>query len=313
MVRVGKAWRGSGERLPCGGARCIQSTFRRQGRRHRSAVGDCCDEPATGKCQLRAPDLLRVVLAREHRPQPRPAPGPCICDRGHPRAGHGAGRIGRACGRAGRSGNQVTTLVGVVADTHCPEFLDRLPDSIFKVLDGVQVVLHAGDVNAASTLDELARIAPVEAVRGDHDTALDSLPSSREMTVEGRRIVLVHGNRSRWIEEPQTLIWTLSLGHLHPNKSLPRALLRRFAGADAIVFGHTHRAHVEVRASTLLFNPGGVHQWNPETAARRLTQKPGWFEWSWLQFSRHLRRYPAPSVGILEVTPSAIVPTVVEL
>ena len=206
----------------------------------------------------------------------------------------------------------MTTRIGVVADTHSPEFLDRLPDRLFAVLRGVDLILHAGDVGGLETIAELERIAPVEAVGGDHDGGL-SLPANREVTVEGRRIVLVHGNRSRWIEEPQTLIWTLSLGHLHPNKSLPRALLRRFAGADAIVFGHTHRAHVEVRASTLLFNPGGVHQWNPETAARRLTQKPGWFEWSWLQFSRHLRRYPAPSVGILEVTPSAIVPTIVEL
>ena len=206
----------------------------------------------------------------------------------------------------------MTTRIGVVADTHSPEFLDRLPDRLFAVLRGVDLILHAGDVGGLETIAELERIAPVEAVGGDHDGGL-SLPANREVTVEGRRIVLVHGNRSRWIEEPQTLIWTLSLGHLHPNKSLPRALLRRFAGADAIVFGHTHRAHVEVRDSTLLFNPGGVHQWNPETAARRLTQKPGWFEWSWLQFSRHLRRYPAPSVGILEVTPSAIVPTVVEL
>ncbi|TMC74138.1 MAG: metallophosphoesterase family protein [Chloroflexi bacterium] len=206
----------------------------------------------------------------------------------------------------------MTTRIGVVADTHSPEFLDRLPDRLFAVLRGVDLILHAGDVGGLETITELQRIAPVQAVGGDHDGG-QSLPASREVTVEGRRIVLVHGNRSRWIEEPQTLIWTLSLGHLHPNKSLPRALLRRFAGADAIVFGHTHRAHVEVRDSTLLFNPGGVHQWNPETAARRLTQKPGWFEWSWLQFSRHLRRYPAPSVGILEVTPSAIVPTIVEL
>ena len=207
----------------------------------------------------------------------------------------------------------MTTRIGVVADTHCPEFLHQLPDRLFEVLRGVDLIIHAGDVNGAETISALEAIAPVEVVRGDHDLASSGWPLSREVNVEGRRIAVVHGNRSHWVEEPQTLIWTLSLGHLHPNKSLPRALLRRFAGADAIVFGHTHRAHVEVRDSTLLFNPGGVHQWNPETAARRLTQKPGWFEWSWLQFSRHLRRYPAPSVGILEVTPSAIVPTVVEL
>jgi uncharacterized protein len=207
----------------------------------------------------------------------------------------------------------VTTRVGVIADTHCPEFLDRLPDRILEVLRGVDLILHAGDVGGAETIAALEQIAPVDAVRGDHDRTLPALPSSREVTVEGRRIVVVHGNRSRWIEEPQTLLWTLSLGYLHPNANLPRALRRRFPSADAIVFGHTHRSHVETRDGALLFNPGGVHQWNPQTAARRLAQKPGWFEWCWLQAARHLRSYPAPSVGILEVSASAIVPTVVDL
>jgi putative phosphoesterase len=208
---------------------------------------------------------------------------------------------------------RLTTRIGVVSDTHCPEFLDRLPGRLFETLRGVELILHAGDVNRPETIAELARIAPVEAIRGDHDGTLATLPLSREITVEGRRIVLVHGHRSRWLEEPQTLLWTLTLGYFHPHAGLPRALWRRFPGADVIVFGHTHRPHLETRNGTLLFNPGGVHQWNPTTAARRLRQKPGWFEWSWLQVARHMRAYPVPSVGILEISRSAIVPTVVQL
>jgi uncharacterized protein len=207
----------------------------------------------------------------------------------------------------------LTTRIGVVADSHCPEFIDRLPDRLFEVLRGVDLILHAGDVTAPETIAQLERIAPVESVRGDHDGKLASLPASRELKVEGRRIVVVHGNRSRWIEEPQTLLWTLSLGYVHAGAGLAHALRTRFPGADAIVFGHTHRPYVETREGTLLFNPGGVHQWNPQTARQRLGQNPDWFEWSWLQVARHLRSYPPPSVGILEVSPSAIVPTVVEL
>jgi predicted phosphodiesterase len=150
-------------------------------------------------------------------------------------------------------------------------------------------------------------------VRGDHDHDLSTLPLVREVTIEGRKIVIVHGNRGRWIEEPQTLLWTLSLGYLNPNSSLPRFLQRRFAGADAVVFGHTHRAHVETRDGTLFFNPGGVHQWNPQTARRRLARGPGWFEWCWLQVARHMRKYPRPSVGILEVSSTAIVAQIVTL
>jgi hypothetical protein len=207
----------------------------------------------------------------------------------------------------------LTTRVGVVSDTHCPEFLDRLPDRLFEALQGVDVVLHAGDVDGPETLAALGRIAPVEAVRGDHDRMLGDLPLSRELIVEGKRIVVVHGNRSRWLEEPQTLLWTLSLGYIRPHPGLARALCRRFPSADVIVFGHLHRPHVETRNGTLLFNPGGVHQWNPTTAAKRLGQKPGWFEWCWLQVARHLRSYQAPSVGILEVSASAVVPTVIDL
>src|SRR5205823_2662627 len=83
-----------------------------------------------------------------------------------------------------------------------------------RAFEGVQLILHAGDVTARETLDELTRVAPVEAVRGDHDSSLEGLPQSRELTVEGKRIVVVHGDRSRWIEEPQTLLWTVSLGLL---------------------------------------------------------------------------------------------------
>src|SRR5207249_5946335 len=91
---------------------------------------------------------------------------------------------------------------------------------------GVARILHAGDVNARSTLDELARIAPVDAVRGDHDEALSELPLTRELTVDGKRIVVVHGNRSRWVEEPHTLLWTLSLGVFRAHFDLPRSLRR---------------------------------------------------------------------------------------
>jgi hypothetical protein len=42
-------------------------------------------------------------------------------------------------------------------------------------------------------------------------------------------------------------------------------------------------------------------------------QNPGWFEWSWLQVARHMRIHTAPSVGILEVSRTSIIPRVVDL
>ena len=203
--------------------------------------------------------------------------------------------------------------IGVLADTHCPEFVERLPEGIFEALAGVDLILHAGDVNARSTLDDLARLAPVVAVRGDHDRELSDLPPVRELAVDGRRIVLVHGHRSRWIEEPQTLLWTLSLGFFRPHTDLGRSLRRRFPQADVIVYGHTHRAEARTVDGALLFNPGGVHQWNATTTRRRLAQKPGWFEWCWLQVARHMRRTAPPSVGLLEIDGAKIMPRIVGL
>jgi len=207
----------------------------------------------------------------------------------------------------------VTVRVGVVADTHYPEFLERLPARLFDVLRGVDLILHAGDVGGEEALAELRQIAPIEAVRGDHDRSLATLPVMREVIVEGKKIVIVHGNRSAWLEEPQTFLWTITLGYYEPHRGLPRTLRRRFPEADIIVFGHTHRPYVDTGGRTLVFNPGAVHQWTPQAAARRLDQKPGWFEWCWLQVARHIRRYPMPSVGMLEVSSSGIVPTVIRL
>ena len=207
----------------------------------------------------------------------------------------------------------MTTVIGVVADTHCPEFIDRLPDRMLELLSGVQLILHAGDVNGPETLAELGRIAPVHAVRGDHDRTLTTLPLSRELVVEGKRIVIIHGNRGRWIEEPQTLLWTFSLGYFSPHRALHRELRRRYPDADVIVFGHTHRACAQVIDGALLFNPGGVHQWSPATVRRRLKQKPGWFEWCWLQVARYMRRFPPPSIGLLEVGESGITSRVITI
>ena len=207
----------------------------------------------------------------------------------------------------------MATRIGVLADTHCPEFLHQLPERMFEVFRGVDLIIHAGDVNGAETIAALQAIAPVEVVRGDHDLASSGWPVSREVNVEGRRIAVVHGNRSRWIEESQTLMWTLSLGAYKAHKGLPLSLRRRFDGCDAIVFGHIHRSHIETIDGTLVFNPGAVHQWNPTTTARRLAEKPDSFEWCWLQVARHIRDYAAASVGILEVSRSGMIPEIIPL
>jgi putative phosphoesterase len=207
----------------------------------------------------------------------------------------------------------VTKRVGVVADTHCPEFLDRLPEGLFDALAGVEMVLHAGDITALETLRDLERIAPVYAVRGDHDSSLADVASTAELEVAGKRVVVVHGNRNRLIEEPVTFVGTVSLGHYWPRPGLHRHLKKRFPSADVVVYGHTHAAANESVEGTLMFNPGAVYQVTRDEADRRLRSQPNWFEWSWLQVIRRRRRTLRSSVGILEFTDDAVKGTIVEL
>ena len=203
--------------------------------------------------------------------------------------------------------------IGVLADTHHPEFLDRLPDRLYELFEGVQLILHAGDVGGRETLDRLERLAPVQAVRGDHDPGLTDLPRERLLDAEGRRIALIHGNRTRFIEEPITFIGAVSLGYLWPAPGLDRWLRARFPDADVIVHGHTHEPRVRRLGGTLIFNPGAVYQVTPAAARVRLQRGPGWFEWSWLQVVRHRRRHPEPSVGILDLDSKGVRASIIPL
>jgi len=203
--------------------------------------------------------------------------------------------------------------IGVVADTHHPEFLDRLPERLFDTFKGVDLILHAGDVGGRETLERLALLAPVQAVRGDHDRSLPELPRERVLEAEGRRIAVVHGNRSRLIEEPVTFVGTVSLGYLWPAPGLDGWLRARFPDADVIVHGHTHEPRLRRLEGTLIFNPGAVYQVTPAAARARLQGHPGWFEWSWLQVVRHRRRHPEPSVGILDLDEKGVRASIVPL
>src|SRR5215469_11936938 len=197
--------------------------------------------------------------------------------------------------------NSGVVRIGVVADTHCPEFLDELPRQLLDGLRGVDLILHAGDVGGRSTLQRLAEIAPVEAVMGDHDRSLRELPEHRGLAVAGHRVVVVHGNRSRLIEEPVTLLGTLSLGTVWPATGLPAHLKRLHPNADVILYGHTHLARVDHVGGTLVFNPGAVYQVTEAEARRRLDRRPGWFEWTWLQVIRHRVDRVVSSYGMLEI------------
>jgi uncharacterized protein len=100
------------------------------------------------------------------------------------------------------------------------------------------LILHAGDVTAASVLRELEAYAPVEAVRGNMDEpALQAeLPERRVVEVEGVRIGMVHVPGPRAGREERLASW--------------------FPGCDAVVYGHTHIPQLERHGGVWILNPG---------------------------------------------------------
>jgi putative phosphoesterase len=129
-------------------------------------------------------------------------------------------------------------LVAVIADTHMPRGTRRLPPECLRRLDQAELILHAGDFVGASALDELRRLAPVEAVKGNMDDPelAAHLPERRVVEVEGARIGLVHVPG--------------------PAAGRGERLAAAFPGCDAVVYGHTHFPEVSRVGEVWVLNPG---------------------------------------------------------
>lgn len=188
--------------------------------------------------------------------------------------------------------------IGVIADTHTPEFLPRLPESIFQLFQGVDLILHAGDITAQSTLDALKAIAPVIAVKGDHDR-LD-LPVKTVVEIGGKRIGMFHGRRPRWQELPSILFNEATAGHPFWWGGSQRYALKLFPHVDGIVFGHFHRTYVARCNGILLFNPGGIYQITPQRLRERLAHSTSIMERAYLLNSFRRTPFP-PTVGMLTI------------
>jgi putative phosphoesterase len=208
------------------------------------------------------------------------------------------------------------TRIGVVADSHVGEYLDALPAEVFTALQGCDLVLHAGDISRPWVLDELARIAPVVAVRGDHDR-LDGLALPRQtiITVDGRRIGLIHGRRTYLLDLAVVVVNVLTRGRLRWRAGLHRSLLRRVGPVDCLVYGHWHEPVITTVGETLVFSPGAVCPWGSLEGDR--PPGPGFAGVS----DRWVRRYRTQlgteamrrHVGVLEIGVDGIVARLIPL
>jgi len=122
--------------------------------------------------------------------------------------------------------------IGVISDTHGllrPEALD--------VLEGCDLVIHAGDVGGPEILAALEAIAPVRSVRGNTDYGSFGASLPRTDAVE-----LGAGGPLAWVVH--------DVGDLDLD---PAA-----AGFAVVVYGHSHRPSVEERGGVLWLNPGSA-------------------------------------------------------
>ena len=128
--------------------------------------------------------------------------------------------------------------VAVIADTHLPRGGRRLPAACVRELEAADLIVHAGDFVAASVLEELRALGPVEGVYGNMDEPAlrESLPKDRVVEVGGVRVGIVH----------------------IPGRAAGREarLVARFPGCAAIVYGHTHVPQVERLGDVWILNPG---------------------------------------------------------
>jgi len=130
-------------------------------------------------------------------------------------------------------------LIAVISDTHAPRRWTVCPPAVAAHLEGVDLILHAGDVCTPDVLDELSVWAPVVAVRGNNDgedVATWGAPDTLELDLDGVPAAVIHDSGT-------------AVGRA-------QRMARLFPSARLVVFGHSHIPLNEQHGQLRLFNPG---------------------------------------------------------
>lgn len=142
--------------------------------------------------------------------------------------------------------------IGVISDTH--NYLDPKIPALFE---GVEHILHAGDIGLPRIILELEAIAPVTVVLGNNDAGLN-YNETEAVVLAGKKFLVHH------IVNPR-----------QPSETVERRIARE--NPDVVVFGHSHRPFNEVIGKTLYFNPGyaGKPRFNDPRSVAILHCEPG--------------------------------------
>ncbi|QWT17571.1 metallophosphoesterase [Collinsella sp. zg1085] len=117
--------------------------------------------------------------------------------------------------------------VVVLSDTH-----GRLSERLLQVLDGADLLVHAGDITSESDWETLRALAPIHGVLGNNDWYYDYGPELGRLA--------------------QFEFKGVTFAVAHYEEDLP------IGQADVCICGHTHVARVERRGESLLINPGSA-------------------------------------------------------
>ncbi len=120
--------------------------------------------------------------------------------------------------------------IGLISDTH-----GLLRKEAVEALRGSELIIHAGDVGKPEILEELRKIAPVIAVRGNVDTGpwARTLPETAVAEAGSVLIYILHD------------VNTLDLN--------PAA-----SGYHIVISGHSHKSGKTERDGVLYINPGSA-------------------------------------------------------
>jgi len=121
--------------------------------------------------------------------------------------------------------------VGVLSDTH--GHLDR---KILEYFQGVDHIIHGGDIGLPWLILQLEEIAPVTAVLGNNDADID-YKESEMLTLGGRKFLILH-----------------EYDIDSPSDKIRKRIIRE--NPDVVIFGHTHKRFCQEMGKTLFFNPG---------------------------------------------------------
>jgi len=121
--------------------------------------------------------------------------------------------------------------IGVISDTH-----DHLDPRVPELFEGVDHILHAGDIGLPWVILQLESIAPVTAVLGNNDVGLN-FKETELVQLDGCKFLIHH------IVDVRS-----------PSPVVQRRLIRD--NPDVIVFGHTHKPFNVRIGKALFFNPG---------------------------------------------------------